>query len=110
MNPPNCLFCAQPTTLLRNHAYNDIRQEDFECHPCHARFNHDNEVLVYYYFDYGQFRLTFWPEHPNSPALFTLVNTKGLTTSSKYVLTFTFLPNLTPQNISAKLPVILTFL
>jgi hypothetical protein len=108
----NCLFCHQPTS-------SPIKEGDQECRLCRAYFMYSPDGQPHtYYFNYKNFRIWFyvdgmWPSSLNMKEKFCFYLTKkALDNSDHYkdILYLKQIPNITPQNIEKKLPILLLFM
>jgi hypothetical protein len=101
----NCLFCQKITHSRFSYPCTENR----ECVGCSAYFLVDlNGTIIYYYFDYQDYRIYFWPHDINIK--FKIMKRARYTAIYENIVHLQHLPNITPSNIDRKLKTILTFL
>ena len=101
----NCLYCQQPTNLQYN--YNGtISQSSYVCDTCNITYFLFDDKLSSYHIKYQQYEAWFYLDHND----FILFKNMSYGSELELVLRLDFHPTLTPQNISTRLPIFLTFL
>jgi hypothetical protein len=86
----------------------------FECKPCRASYNFWDGYVSKYEFEYmvndKSYRAVFYPTKPEFCLYLEEPDLGHAVIWEKLIVSFLFLPNLTPQNISERLPTILILL
>jgi hypothetical protein len=114
----NCLFCQQPTVLEYSSEHGPVEEaasivSSHKCQPCDTNYFFTREKLISYCISYREYEAWFSMESNKFELRKLAAIEKGKDNSIidwVYILTFNFLPTLTPQNIATRLPIFLTFL